>query len=458
VARILVVDDEVKMVQLLKGFLSHKGYDVTGVSSGEEALAAVSSTPFDLVLTDMRMEPLDGMAVIEGVIADSPETKVIVLTAYGEVKTAVEAMAKGAYSYLTKPCNFDEVALVIEKALGEADLQRQNRVLQQKVAHLAGERELVGKSSQMSALKEAIAKVAPSEATVLIRGESGTGKELVAHTIHAASQRAAGPFVAVNCAAIPETLLESELFGYRKGAFTGADRDKEGLFEAARGGTLFLDEIGEAGAAVQAKLLRVLEERKINPVGDPREREVDVRIVAATNRALEKSIQSGGFREDLYYRLLVFPLDVPPLRERIEDIEQLVAQFLSGFERSDEKLPAATLQRMRIYGWPGNVRELRNLIERAHILAGDGSIQDEHILLDVGRLTPGGEGSPQDVAGDLNLESNERRLIREALRRAGGNKSLAAKLLGITRRTLYSRLKLLGMTDTIGRGGSAPDG
>jgi len=247
--------------------------------------------------------------------------------------------------------------------------------------------------------------------------------------------------VAVNCAAIPETLLESELFGYRKGAFTGADEDREGLFEAARGGTLLLDEIGEAGPGVQAKLLRVLEERKINRVGDPREREVDVRIVAATNRPLEEAIAGGGFREDLYYRLQVFPIDVPPLRERAGDIPLLARHFLRTFGR-DQELPDAALQRLQAYHWPGNVRELRNVIERACILAGNGPVGAEHILLDV-RAGGGGQEGPEP--GDLNLERHEKRLIRLALQRAGGNKSRAAELLGITRRTLYSRLNLLGL-------------
>ncbi len=382
-AKILVVDDEERMVALLRSALAHRGHEVTGVTSGQAALDAVARSSFDLVLTDLRMEPVDGMAVIEGVKSANPHTAVVVLTAYGEVKSAVEALRKGAYQYLTKPFNFDEVALVAEKALAETGLQRQNLALRHAVTRLSGSQELVGESAAIEALIELIAKVAPSEATVLIRGESGSGKELVARAIHTGSGRAAGPFVAVNCAAIAETLLESELFGYRKGAFTGADSDKEGLFEAARGGTLFLDEIGEAGAGVQAKLLRVLEERKMNRVGDPCEREVDVRVIAATNRPLQEAMQSGSFRRDLYYRLLVFPVDVPPLRERGEDISLLVDHFLARLGRVHQKLPAVSLNRLRAYGWPGNVRELRNLLERAHILAGDVPIADEHVLLDV---------------------------------------------------------------------------
>jgi two-component system response regulator HydG len=391
------------------------------------------------------MEPVDGMAVIEGVKAENPDTAVVVLTAYGEIETAVAALRLGAYQYLTKPFNFDEVALVAEKAMAEASLQRQNEALRYAVTLGPSRQELIGDSKATQTLQELIAKVAPSEATVLIRGESGSGKEIVARAIHAVSSRARGPFVAVNCAAIAETLLESELFGYRRGAFTGANSDREGLFEAAREGTLFLDEIGEAGAGVQAKLLRVLEERKMNRVGDPREREVDVRIIAATNCPLEEAIAEGRFRQDLYYRLLVFPVDVPPLRERVEDIPLFAAHFLARLGRTRQKIPVAALNQMKAYDWPGNVRELRNLLERAHILAGDGPIKTSHLQLRVGGDPQAGTSGPQQAGSDLNLENNERRLIQVALERAGGNKSLAAKMLGITRRTLYSRLKLLGI-------------
>ncbi len=448
-AKILLVDDEVRLVTLLRSALEYRGHTVTGTSRGQEALDFAAREAFDVVLTDLRMEPVDGMAVIAGVKEASPTTAVIVLTAYGDMATAVEAMRLGAYHYLTKPINFDEVALVVDKALADADLTRENRALRETVRHLGGDQGLIGEAPATRELRDLIAKVAPSEATVLIRGESGTGKELVARAIHAGSPRAAGPFVAVNCAAITETLLESELFGYRKGAFTGADSDREGLFEAARGGTLFLDEIGEAGLAVQAKLLRVLEERRLNRVGDPREREVDVRVCAATNRPLEDAIAAGAFRQDLYYRLLVFPVDVPLLRDRADDIAMLAQHFLARLGRRDTRLPASTLQRLRAHAWPGNVRELRNLMERAHILAGAAPVADEHVRLDA----PAGRRDEDVVTGDLNLEHNERRLIRAAIARAGGNKTLAGKMLGITRRTLYSRLKLLDMEDEFLHGG-----
>ena len=446
--RILIVDDEKKMVTLLRSALEHKGFEVEGVYGGQEALDLVAAKSFDVVLTDLRMEPVGGLEVIAGVKDISPETAVVVLTAYGEVKTAVEALQTGAFQYLTKPFNLNEVLHVVEQAAGQAELARENRALKTELnaarSALDSQQGLVGESEAVQKLRDMVTRVAPSDATVLIRGESGTGKEVVARAVHRASGRAGGPFIAVNCAAISESLLESELFGYRKGAFTGADSDREGLFEAARGGTIFLDEIGEAGLAVQAKLLRVLEEKKINRVGDPREKDVDVRVLAATNRSLEQAIAERTFREDLYYRLLVFPLDVPPLRERADDIPLLAEHFLRRLGRPSGKLNRAVLKSLRSHSWPGNVRELRNLIERAHILAHDGPLSDEHFLLQV--AGPGGVRGSSDAKGeDLNLNNNARRLIAAALQRSGGNKSLAAQMLGITRRTLYSRFKLLGI-------------
>jgi two-component system, NtrC family, response regulator HydG len=446
-AKILVVDDEQKMVVLLKSALEHRGHEVSGVYGGQDALDLVAKDFFDVVLTDLRMEPVDGMAVIAGVKDVSPQTAVVVLTAYGEVATAVEALQMGAYQYLTKPFNFQEVGHVVEQAAETAMLSKQNNLLKETVYRMSAGDGLVGEAAATEKLRDMIARVAPSDATVLIRGESGTGKEVAARAIHQMSGRSSGPFIAVNCAAIAESLLESELFGYVKGAFTGADKDRQGVFEAANGGTIFLDEIGEAGSAIQAKMLRVLEEKKINRVGDPREQNVDVRILAATNKPLEDAIAHRTFREDLYYRLLVFPVDVPPLRDRVDDIPVLVAHFLGQLGRKDKKFPAGAISRMKVYGWPGNIRELRNLVERAHILAGPEKIGDDHIILDVGgrHAQPGASAQDQD----LNLDNNARRLIGIALERAGGNKSLAAKMLGITRRTLYSRFKLLGMEDEL---------
>ncbi len=445
-AKILIVDDETRTVTLLKSALKHQGHEVAGVHSGQEALDLAAQENYDVVVTDLRMQPVDGLAVIVGVKKSSPDTEIIVLTAYGEVDTAVEAMQAGACHYMMKPFKFEDVSAMVEKFARVGLLTRENRNLKHAVALINAGENMIGEADATRELRQMIARVAPSEATVLIRGESGTGKEVTARAVHAASARAERPFVAVNCAAIAETLLESELFGYRKGAFTGADSDHEGLFEAARGGTLFLDEIGEASPAVQAKLLRVLEEKKFNRVGDPHEIQVDVRILTATNRSLEDSIADKSFREDLYYRLLVFPLDVPPLRARTDDIALLAGHFMKRLGRRQGKLPSRTINRLRAYPWPGNIRELRNLIERAHILAGTGSIEDEHVILNMVR-GPGGGLAEEVVGKDLDLDNNARRLIREALNRSSGNKSQAAQMLGITRRTLYSRLKLLGMDE-----------
>jgi len=435
-ARILLVDDEPRMVLLLESSLQARGHETVGLYDGQSALAQLDKASFDVVITDLRMAPVDGMAVIEGAASRAPGTPVVVLTAHGEINTAVAALRAGAFHYLTKPVDFEEVARVVDLALDAPIVPR-----------LSGApsgtppRGFVGESAATKKLLDLIARVAPSDATVLIRGESGSGKELTARAIHDQSSRASQPFVAVNCAAITESLLESELFGYRKGAFTGADSDREGLFEAAGGGTVFLDEIGEAPMSVQAKLLRVLEERKISRVGDPVEREVDVRVIAASNRPLDVAAREGRFREDLYYRLAVFPVDVPALRERTEDIDVLYGHFLARLGRDRTAVPTESASRMRRHGWPGNVRELRNVVERAHILAGQDAIADEHIILESGTATAG--------AASLDLDDNARALILEALERAQGNKTRAAELLGITRRTLYSRLKLLGMEDEV---------
>jgi DNA-binding NtrC family response regulator len=443
-ARVLMVDDERSFVTVARDFLEQDGHIVTGVYDGATALDVVNREAFDLVLTDLRMEPVDGMTVLMTIQQECPGTPVIMLTGHGGKDEEVAALAAGASFYLNKPYSFQELSILINKAIADQDRDKDLRALKHEAGR-SGEDRLLGKSKVMRALGDVLKRVAPTDATVLIRGESGSGKEVVAREIHASSKRAGGRFVTVNCAAIAQSLLESELFGYRKGAFTGADSDREGLFETADGGTLFLDEIGEAGLEVQAKLLRVLEERKINRVGDPRERAVDVRVLAATNRPLENAIAEGRFREDLYYRLLVFPMDVPPLRDRIDDIDALAGRFLEKFGRRDAVLDSETLKRLRAYNWPGNVRELRNVLERAHILAGPEPVTDAHILLDV--RSSGAVAIDQSEPDDLNLDNHERRLIRLALKRASGNKSRAADLLGITRRTLYSRLKLLNIVD-----------
>ena len=439
-AHVLMVDDERSFVTVARDFLENQGHVVTGAFDGASAIALMNEQSFDVVLTDLRMEPLDGMAVLDAAGTALPGTPVIMLTGHGSKEEGVAALERGAVAYLNKPYSFAELSLLIIRSVGEVRTRRENRVLRRQTS-AAASHPMIGSSAPMSALKDMIERVAGTDATVLIRGESGTGKEVAARTIHAASERASGPFIAVNCAAITGSLLESELFGYRKGAFTGADTDRDGLFLAADGGTIFLDEIGEAAPAVQAKLLRVLQERKINPVGDPRERAIDVRVLAATNRPLEEAIRNGSFREDLYYRLAVFPLEVPPLRNRRDDIAELAACFLNEAGRVGETPSPAVLGLLKGYDWPGNIRELRNVIERARILAGSGPVEPTHIVLDTVR----GRGPDESGPADLNLENHERRLIGLALQRAAGNKTEAARLLGITRRTLYSRLNLLGL-------------
>ncbi len=444
-ARILVVDDETKMQTLLARKLQREGHEVRTAGDGTAALDALEEQAADVVFTDLKMPGLDGMQLLEKVKERWPATRVIVMTGHGmEVRTAVAAMKSGAYDYLTKPLDLDELVLLAERAAREKELSRENERLRQVVDRQNPKWELVGESPAIAKVKEMVRKVAPTDATVLIRGESGTGKELTARALHAHSRRAKKSFLAVNCAAIADTLLESELFGYVKGAFTGADQDKAGYFELADGGTLFLDEIGEANGQVQAKLLRALEEKTFIPVGGHREIESDVRIVAATHRDLEALIAEGRFREDLFYRFNVFPIELPPLRERIDDLPALSAALLEQLGASIDDLDPRVLPLLRQYPWPGNVRELRNILERAIILAAGGTIGPEHILLPA---AAGGDEDALDGSEPLNLkiEDHERRLIRLALRRASGNKTRAAELLGLTRRALYSRMERLGL-------------
>ncbi len=436
-ARILVVDDEQNMAKVVARSLERRGHEVRSASDGREALERLREQPFALVITDHRMEPMDGMALLATVRDQYADTAVIMMTAYGEVEHAVEAMRAGAAHYLNKPIDLDELNLITEKVLGESALRRENEQLREVMARQSEEWDLVGDSEAMQEVRDLVLRVAPTDATVLIRGETGTGKELTAKALHRHSLRAEGPFVAVNCAALPDSLLESELFGYTKGAFTGADTDKRGLFELAHGGTIFLDEFGEANASVQAKLLRVMEERRFLPVGGHREIEVDVRVLSATNKDLEELIAEGRFREDLYYRFNVFPIDLPPLRDRLEDLPVLTRRLARGLGATEVDLPPEVLVILRTYAWPGNVRELRNVLERAQILAGGGPIRAEHIVLPKARSGRGAE------VLDLNLQANERRLILAALDRVGGNKTRAAELLGLTRRALYSRMERL---------------
>jgi two-component system NtrC family response regulator len=388
------------------------------------------------------MEHMDGITLLKEARAASPDTDVIVMTAYASVETAIETMKEGAYDYIIKPFATDELLLLIDRIEQKRRLETENDELR---AYLTSglDHEIVGASGAISKVKKLIQDLAGSEAPVLIRGDSGTGKELVARAVHKTSGRAAGPFIAINCAAIPDSLLESELFGYERGAFTGANKRKLGHFQLAGGGTLFLDEIGDLPATLQSKLLRVLEDHRITPLGATKEVKVDIRLVSATNRPLEDDIKNGRFREDLYYRINVFPIYLPPLRERREDIRDIATHLLAKANRDPKDLSEEALRRLLIYHWPGNIRELKNVLERALIVRPDGFIAENDILLE-----PGGRAAEEETPLEgLNLEDMERHLILKALKIAAGNKSEAARLLGITRRSLYGRLERYGVED-----------
>ncbi|RKY67111.1 MAG: hypothetical protein DRQ08_01075, partial [Candidatus Latescibacterota bacterium] len=407
--RILVVDDDPLMLDFLKEALLRQGYKVDTAEDGEEALRKVEEKGYDLVITDVRMPGVDGMTVLESVKRDFADTEVVVITAYGTIRNAVEAMKMGAYDYLTKPFSVEEVEVVVQRALERKRLISENIRLKRELEKVQGLRTLVGQSPAMRKVLEMIEMVAPTKATVLIQGESGTGKELVADAIHRLSPRKNGPFVKVNCAAIPESLVESELFGHEKGAFTHAVKRSRGRFEMADGGTLLLDEIGEITPAVQAKLLRVLQDGTFQRVGGEGTLKVDVRVIATTNRDLWKAVQEGKFREDLYYRLQVVPIYIPPLRERKEDIPLLVQHFLKMYgEREGKEGLTVSEKAMDIlmgYDWPGNIRELENAVERAVILAKGKVLKPENFF--VGSMFR--EREPHGEA--TTLAEMERRLI-----------------------------------------------
>ena len=437
--RILVVDDDPLMLDFLKEALLRQGYKVDTAEDGEEALRKVEEEGYDLVITDVRMPGVDGMTVLESVKRDFADTEVVVITAYGTIRNAVEAMKMGAYDYLTKPFSVEEVEVVVQRALERKRLISENIRLKRELEKVQGLRTLVGQSPAMRKVLEMIEMVAPTKATVLIQGESGTGKELVADAIHRLSPRKNGPFVKVNCAAIPESLVESELFGHEKGAFTHAVKRSRGRFEMADGGTLLLDEIGEITPAVQAKLLRVLQDGTFQRVGGEGTLKVDVRVIATTNRDLWKAVQEGKFREDLYYRLQVVPIYIPPLRERKEDIPLLVQHFLKMYgEREGKEGLTVSEKAMDIlmdYDWPGNIRELENAVERAVILAKGKVLKPENFF--VGSMFR--EREPHGEA--TTLAEMERRLILRTLREEGGNRTRTAQRLGISVRTLRNKLR-----------------
>lgn len=438
-ARILLVDDERKLGVVLASEMEDAGHQVLTVQDGRTATQLVREESFDVVVTDIRMEPVDGLQLLAAVKENAPDAGVIMMTAYASTDTAVQALRKGAADYLIKPFQTDELLHAIDNVIERQRLRLENTQLKRELARPVGE--MIAASPTMQEIARIVSRVALADTTVLITGASGTGKEVVARALHSQSSRRDGPFVAVSCAALPETLLESELFGHERGAFTGADRRKLGRFEIADGGTLFLDEVGEIGQGVQAKLLRALETKSFERVGGTTNITSDVRIIAATNKDLESAVAERRFREDLYYRLNVFPIAMPPLKDRPEDIEALATHFISP---TNLTLSAAALDSLRRYEWPGNVRELRNVLERAVILCDGDIIGLEHLMLRPIKGTDGARGG-SDFGDDLNVERNERRLIDEALRRAKGNKTEAAKLLGISRRALYSRAESLGM-------------
>ncbi len=445
-SRILIIDDEEKITRILKEAIASEGYDVETCSSAEEALPLIEKGDIDIILCDLRLGGMDGLDLLRRSRKISPGTDFVMMTAYASALTAVEAMRLGAYEYLIKPFQIDEVILLLRRISERRELMIENLALREKISSKGGGR-ILGDSPAIKTVLDMIGKVAPTTTPVLIQGESGTGKELVAVEIHARSDRATKPFIIINCAAIPENLLEAELFGHEKGAFTGAVQKKPGQFKLADKGSLFLDEIGELPLSLQAKLLRAIENGEFLPLGGTKPTMVDVRIIAATNSDLEKLSASGGFRQDLYYRLNVFPIRISPLRERNEDILPIARAFLASKTISDE-ISSDVVEMLEGYSWPGNVRELRNVLERAVILSGGEPIEREHIMISEEGLDAGGNGLSA-LVGRKSLEEIERSLIELALEKTGGNKSKAAGLLGITRRTLYSRMEKYGL----GKGG-----
>lgn len=440
---ILIVDDEEKMRLLLQANLEAEGHRCATASGGEEAILLLTDNPYDVILTDLKMEPVDGMQVLRAARERSPAPEVVVMTAYASIETALEATHAGAYDFICKPFKNAELFLILDRI-------QEKRRMRWEIENLRGGIDgetIIGDSAAMREVFAMVKQVAPRDATVLLRGESGTGKERVARLLHSLSPRRDKPMVAVHCGALPETLLESELFGHEKGSFTGAHERRIGRFERAEGGTLFLDEIGDISLSVQVKLLRVLQEKTFERVGGSDSHTADVRIVAATHRNLEEMIRQGTFREDLFYRLSVFPIEIPPLRNRRDDIPRLAKSFLSKFGRGKVFLGKRAEKALVGHSWPGNVRELENLMERAAILLPEGEVDLEHLPpgLGYGFAAPDPGSHFQLPEGGIVMDDLEKSLILQALERSKGNKSNAAGLLGLTRRQLYTRLEKYGM-------------
>jgi DNA-binding NtrC family response regulator len=444
---ILIADDEKNTREGLARALQ-RHYNVLLAEDGRRALELLEQQPVDVVLSDVRMPGMDGLTLLSRALARQPQPLVILLTAYGTVETAVEAMKRGAYDFLTKPVNLDQLDLKLKQALRSREVEVENRALREQLDEKFGLEKILGTSAPMQEVFDTLRQVAPTRATVLVEGESGTGKELVARAIHQLSPRAQGPFVPVHCAALSKTLLESELFGHEKGAYTGATERRSGRFEMADGGTLFLDEIGEIDPAVQVKILRVLEEHKFERVGGSEMIEVDVRMLAATNRDLKQMVADGTFREDLFYRLYVVNVHLPPLRERGGDIPMLAQHFLQEFATENKKnvtsLTPDALDLLTAYRWPGNVRELRNVMERMVVLARSDKLTVRDLPANIRDLA-GGKPAGSALAGNLTIEAAEKQLIIQALKQHDGNRTLAAQQLGLSRRTLHRKLNEYGL-------------
>jgi DNA-binding NtrC family response regulator len=458
--RVLIVDDEADSREALAELTQRWGYDVQTASDGTEALRRAIEGHPDVILTDLVMPNMDGLWLLRALRAELPECPVVLLTGRGTIQTAVQAIKEGAYDFIEKPLEVPRLRIVLERALEKKETMREVQLLRRRLAALAPGTDVIGSGPAMHKVFELVNKVAPSNASVVIAGESGTGKEVVARAIHNLSPRKEKPFVALNCSAIPATLIESELFGYERGAFTGADQRRIGNFELAHNGTLFLDEIGELPLELQAKFLRVLEERKIRRLGGRGEVEVDVRVICATNRDLKEEIRRGRFREDLYFRLHVFTIQLPTLKERREDIPLLVHHFIEKFNGETGKrvqgVSPAALAMLQGYSWPGNIRELRNTVERAMILVDGDVIGDEHLPPDMQSARP--EAATLRVPLGIPLDKVEKEYILASLQKNGGNKARTAEILGISEKTLYNKLNRYAAEarDRVGEG-SSPD-
>ena len=447
---ILIVEDEAKMRRLLELNLGEDGFSTLSAGDAEYGLKLLRENTVNLVLTDLKLPGMNGLEFLQAIKRQNSTLPVVVMTAFGSVETAVEAMKGGASDYVLKPFSLSEMRMVIRKELDVHNLREENRSLREALGKRYAHPNIVARSPKMQEVLAMVERVAPTNSTVLLGGESGVGKDLIARAIHEKSRRASGPFIKINSTAIPENLLESELFGYEKGAFTGAAASKPGKFELANKGTLFLDEIGDVPSVTQVKLLRVLQEREFERLGGTRTVKVDVRLIAATNRDLREALEQGTFREDLYYRLNVVPIDIAPLRQRKEDVPELVNLFISRFAGDSGKpVEGITPEAMQVlvhYYWPGNVRELQNIIERACALAKGTVLKVDDIHLDV-RPARAVNGSGSFLPEGMTLEQWEDEMIRESLRRANGNKSQAARLLGLSRNALRYRLSKIGIAD-----------